>query len=115
MLTAIPEVDLGMDCVSLNQFSFVLVLIITTSILLQNIEEMEKAKLTLSDGRSRDPRQPDGVVFLSPLFTMNTSTTLLQKPPADAGQDEPHTDFALGYNRADVCDKGEGLLSSRPS
>ena len=60
--------------------------------------------------------------FLSPLFSMITSTaknapesTLLQKAPAHAGQDEPHTDFALGYNRADVCDKGEGLLSSRPS
>ena len=68
MLTAIPEVDLGTVCVSLNQFSFVLVLIITTSTLLQNIEEMETAKLTLSDGRSRDPRQPDGVAFSLPPF-----------------------------------------------
>ena len=83
---------------------------------------MEKAKLTLSDGRSRDPRQPHGIVFLSPLLTMNISTpktTLgsahLQKPLADAGQDEPHTDFAFGYDKADVCDKGEGLSSSRPS
>ena len=68
MLTAIPEVDLGTVCVSLNQFSFVLVLIITTSTLLQNIEEMEKAKLTLSDGLLRDPRRPDGIVFSLPPF-----------------------------------------------
>ena len=41
MLTAIPEVDLGIECVSLNHFSLVLVLITTTSTWSRNIEETE--------------------------------------------------------------------------
>jgi hypothetical protein len=57
MLTAIPEVDLGMECVSslilqtsLTPSSFSLQI----STRLRNIEETEKAKLSLSHGRSRD-------------------------------------------------------------
>ncbi|KAH8984240.1 hepatocellular carcinoma-associated antigen 59-domain-containing protein [Lactarius akahatsu] len=46
MLTAIPEVDLGMDT------------------RLRNIEETEKAKITLSHGRSRDRKQPDDEAHL---------------------------------------------------
>jgi len=46
MLTAIPEVDLGMDT------------------RLRNIEETEKAKLSLSHGRSRDRKQPDDEAHL---------------------------------------------------
>ena len=40
-------------------------------------------------------------------------SALLQKPPADAGKDEPRTDYALGYDWADIRDEGEeGLLST---
>ena len=38
-------------------------------------------------------------------------SALLQKPPADASKDEPRTDFALGYDWADVRDEGEEGLS----
>jgi hypothetical protein len=41
-----------------------LVLITTTSTRLRNIEETEKAKLTLSHGRSRDRKQPDDEAHL---------------------------------------------------
>ena len=34
-------------------------------------------------------------------------SALLQRPPADAGKDEPRTDYALGYDWADVRDEGE--------
>jgi GTP-binding protein EngB required for normal cell division len=34
-------------------------------------------------------------------------SALLQKPAADASKDEPRTDFALGYDWADVRDEGE--------
>jgi hypothetical protein len=34
-------------------------------------------------------------------------SALLQKPPADAGKDEPRTDFAVGYDWADIRDEGE--------
>jgi hypothetical protein len=34
-------------------------------------------------------------------------SALLQKPAADGNKDEPHTDFALGYDWADVRDEGE--------
>ena len=41
-------------------------------------------------------------------------SALLQKPAADASKDEPRTDFALGYDWADVRDEGEeGLYPSR--
>jgi hypothetical protein len=60
MLTAIPEVDLGMECVS-NTTPFLYFLIINAnrygSTRLRNIEETEKAKLSLSHGRGR-PREP---------------------------------------------------------
>jgi hypothetical protein len=36
-----------------------------------------------------------------------TESALLQKPAADASKDEPRTDFALGYDWADVRDEGE--------
>ena len=39
-------------------------------------------------------------------------SALLQKPAADASKDEPRTDFALGYDWADVRDEGEEGLSS---
>jgi dynein light intermediate chain 1, cytosolic len=39
-------------------------------------------------------------------------SALLQKPPADAGKDEPRIDFAVGYDWADVRDEGEEGLSS---
>ena len=61
MLTAIPEVDLGMEYVTLHLQSvlplthggfFFHPIIISTR--LRNIEETEKAKLNLSQGRSRD-------------------------------------------------------------
>src|SRR6266404_344015 len=42
-------------------------------------------------------------------------SALLQKPPTDAGKDEPHTDFAVGYDWADVRDEGEEGLFSTPS
>src|ERR1700730_8328771 len=38
-------------------------------------------------------------------------SALLQKPAADANKDEPRTDFALGYDWADVRDEGEEGLS----
>jgi hypothetical protein len=38
-------------------------------------------------------------------------SALLQKPAADASKDEPRTDFALGYDWADVRDEGEEGLS----
>jgi dynein light intermediate chain 1, cytosolic len=38
-------------------------------------------------------------------------SALLQKPAADASKDEPSTDFALGYDWADVRDEGEEGLS----
>ena len=38
-------------------------------------------------------------------------SALLQKPTADASKDEPRTDFALGYDWADVRDEGEEGLS----
>ena len=34
-------------------------------------------------------------------------SALLQKPAADASKDEPRTDYALGYDWADVRDEGE--------
>jgi dynein light intermediate chain 1 len=39
-------------------------------------------------------------------------SALLQKPPADAGKDEPRTDFAVGYDWADIRDEGEEGFSS---
>jgi hypothetical protein len=39
-------------------------------------------------------------------------SALLQKPAADASKDDPRTDFALGYDWADVRDEGEEGLSS---
>ena len=39
-------------------------------------------------------------------------SALLQKPAADVSKDEPRTDFALGYDWADVRDEGEEGLSS---
>ncbi len=93
MLTAIPEVDLGMECVSLNSsvcsFLLSLLVLITTlffpetSTRLRNIEETEKAKITLSHGRSRDRKQPDDEAHLvatrctlsfSSLLTINISS-----------------------------------------
>ncbi|KAI0065700.1 hypothetical protein BV25DRAFT_1879543 [Artomyces pyxidatus] len=35
------------------------------------------------------------------------ASALLQKPLSDGGKDEPRTDFALGYDWADVRDEGE--------
>jgi hypothetical protein len=65
MLTAIPEVDLGMECVSnahpffLSFFlnNFFLMRIGMGSTRLRNIEETEKAKLSLSHGRPREPQR----------------------------------------------------------
>ncbi|KAI0029036.1 dynein light intermediate chain-domain-containing protein [Vararia minispora EC-137] len=37
------------------------------------------------------------------------ASALLNKPPADAGKDEPRTDFALGYDWADVRDEDDTL------
>ena len=43
-------------------------------------------------------------------------SALLQKPAADASKDEPRTDFALGYDWADVRDEGEeGLFPAWPA
>jgi len=42
-------------------------------------------------------------------------SALLQKPAADTSKDEPRTDFALGYDWADVRDEGEeGLFLAWP-
>jgi len=41
-------------------------------------------------------------------------SAVLQKPAADVSKDEPRTDFALGYDWADVRDEGEEGLSSLP-
>lgn len=41
-------------------------------------------------------------------------SALLQKPAADVSKDEPRTDFALGYDWADVRDEGEEGLSLSP-
>ena len=42
-------------------------------------------------------------------------SSLLQKPPSDAGKDDPRTDFALGYDWADVRDDAdEGEWPSPP-
>ena len=38
-------------------------------------------------------------------------SALLQKPAAEASKDEPRTDFAIGYDWADVRDEGEEGLS----
>jgi dynein light intermediate chain 1 len=38
-------------------------------------------------------------------------SALLQKSTADASKDEPRTDYALGYDWADVRDEGEEGLS----
>lgn len=40
------------------------------------------------------------------------ASALLQKSPTDGGKDEPRTDFALGYDWADVRDEGEEGRSS---
>ncbi|KAI0258485.1 dynein light intermediate chain-domain-containing protein [Gloeopeniophorella convolvens] len=40
---------------------------------------------------------------------------LLQKPAADSGKDEPRTDYALGYDWADVRDEGEEDILARLS
>lgn len=42
-------------------------------------------------------------------------SALLQKPPADAGKDEPRTDYALGYDWADIRDEGEEDILARLS
>lgn len=42
-------------------------------------------------------------------------SALLQKPAADASKDEPRTDFALGYDWADVRDEGEEDILARLS
>ncbi|KAN0140374.1 Dynein light intermediate chain (DLIC) domain containing protein [Lactarius tabidus] len=42
-------------------------------------------------------------------------SALLQKPPADAGKDEPRTDFAVGYDWADIRDEGEEDILARLS
>ncbi|KAF8261673.1 dynein 1 light intermediate chain [Lactarius quietus] len=42
-------------------------------------------------------------------------SALLQKPPSDAGKDEPRTDFALGYDWADIRDEGEEDILARLS
>ncbi|KAH9036025.1 dynein light intermediate chain-domain-containing protein [Lactarius deliciosus] len=42
-------------------------------------------------------------------------SALLQKPSADAGKDEPRTDYALGYDWADVRDEGEEDILARLS
>jgi hypothetical protein len=63
MLTAIPEVDLGMEYASLNSY-FVCCTNPVTSTRLRNIEETEKAKHSLSHGRSRDRKQPDDEAHL---------------------------------------------------
>ncbi|KAH8984242.1 dynein light intermediate chain-domain-containing protein [Lactarius akahatsu] len=42
-------------------------------------------------------------------------SALLQRPPADAGKDEPRTDYALGYDWADVRDEGEEDILARLS
>ena len=69
MLTAIPEVDLGMECVSnIPLFPYLLSLIVQCSTRLRNIEETEKAKLSLSHGRrTREPshRVPDEEAHLA--------------------------------------------------
>ncbi|KAI0290078.1 hepatocellular carcinoma-associated antigen 59-domain-containing protein [Multifurca ochricompacta] len=67
MLTAIPEVDLGMDT------------------RLRNIEETEKAKLLLSHGRSRDRKQPDDEAHLA--ATRFYRPTLRAKSDADIIRD----------------------------
>jgi hypothetical protein len=38
-------------------------------------------------------------------------SALLQKPAADTSKDEPRTDYALGYDWADVRDEGEEGMS----
>jgi GTPase SAR1 family protein len=49
------------------------------------------------------------ILILGQPSTGKTTLTsaLLQKLPADGGKDEPRTDFALGYDWADVRDEGE--------
>ncbi|KAH9983550.1 DLIC-domain-containing protein [Russula compacta] len=42
-------------------------------------------------------------------------SALLQKPAADASKDEPRTDYALGYDWADVRDEGEEDILARLS
>ena len=85
MLTAIPEVDLGMECVhvftspSSSKHRVLTAISRPSSTRLRNIEETEKAKLTLSHGRSRDNKVPDDEAHLaatrcafSPHFSLRT-------------------------------------------
>lgn len=52
------------------------------------------------------------VHVLSQPSTGESTLFFLQKPPAYTGNDEPRTEFVVGYDWADVCDKGEeGRLS----
>jgi hypothetical protein len=58
MLTTIPEVDLVIECVSDTHFSFLPLLNKCCSTRLRKIEETEKAKLAIPDGRRTvKPRQ----------------------------------------------------------
>ena len=90
------------------------------------------------DSRPSSPNAPPPDIWLSILNSVSSSrsipaknvlvlgqpsagkstlvSALLQKPPADVGKDEPRTDFALGYDWADVRDEGEeGLLLTQLS
>ncbi|KAH9026454.1 hepatocellular carcinoma-associated antigen 59-domain-containing protein [Lactarius hengduanensis] len=87
MLTAIPEVDLGMDT------------------RLRNIEETEKAKITLSHGRSRDRKQPDDEAHL--VATRFYRPSLRAKSDADIIRDARRE--ALGLPPAvEEEDRGRG-------
>ncbi|KAH9967043.1 dynein light intermediate chain-domain-containing protein [Lactifluus volemus] len=57
------------------------------------------------------------ILILGQPSTGKTTLTsaLLQKLPADGGKDEPRTDFALGYDWADVRDEGEEDILARLS